>query len=208
KFLKTIGASHSILNSMAAKGILCIYELNTTRIGEIEDTQDEVRSLTLEQQKALKIIQSDFQENKPVLIHGITSSGKTEVYIHLIEEALHEDKMVLFLLPEISLTSQMVQRIRKHFGETVGVYHSRFNQNERVELWEETLKGEYKIVLGARSALFLPFRDLGLIIVDEEHENAYKQTDSKPYFHARDMALVLGNLFKSNVLLGSATPSL
>lgn len=208
KFLKTIGASHSILNSMAAKGILCIYELNTTRIGEIEDTQDEVRSLTLEQQKALKIIQSDFQENKPVLIHGITSSGKTEVYIHLIEQALHEDKTVLFLLPEISLTSQMVQRIRKHFGETVGVYHSRFNQNERVELWEKTLKGEYKIVLGARSALFLPFRDLGLIIVDEEHENAYKQTDSKPYFHARDMALVLGNLFKSNVLLGSATPSL
>src|SRR5690606_3186852 len=125
-----------------------------------------------------------------------------------IEQALHEDKTVLFLLPEISLTSQMVQRIRKHFGETVGVYHSRFNQNERVELWEKTLKGEYKIVLGARSALFLPFRDLGLIIVDEEHENAYKQTDSKPYFHARDMALVLGNLFKSNVLLGSATPSL
>lgn len=208
KFLKSIGGTHSVINSMATKGLLEIYELNTSRIGEIDNTNDEISSLTFEQEKALKIIENDFSNNKPVLLYGITSSGKTEVYIKLIEQKLEENKTILFLLPEISLTSQMVQRIRKHFGETVGVYHSKFNQNERVELWEKTLKGEYKIIIGARSALFLPFQNLGLIIVDEEHESAYKQTDSRPFFHARDMALVLGNLVKSKVLLGSATPSL
>lgn len=208
KFLKSFGGTHAVLNSMASKGILEIYELNTSRIGEIDNTQDEISSLTLEQEKALKIIENDFSNDKPVLLYGITSSGKTEVYIKLIERKLQEDKTILFLLPEISLTSQMVLRIRKHFGEMVGIYHSKFNQNERVELWEKTLKGEYKIIIGARSALFLPFQDLGLIIVDEEHETAYKQSDSKPFFQARDMALVLGNLFKSKVLLGSATPSL
>lgn len=208
KFLKSVGATHAVLNSMASKGILEIYELNISRIGEIDNTNDEINSLTFEQENALNIIENDFSNNKPVLLYGITSSGKTEVYIKLIEEKLKEYKTILFLLPEISLTSQMVQRIRKHFGEIVGIYHSKFNQNERVELWEKTLKGEYKIIIGARSALFLPFQDLGLVIVDEEHETAYKQTDFKPFFHARDMALVLGNLFKSKILLGSATPSL
>src|SRR5690606_32662461 len=114
----------------------------------------------------------------------------------------------LFLLPEISITSQMVERIRKHFGDMVGIYHSKFNQNERVELWNKTLNGDYKIIIGARSALFLPFQDLELVVVDEEHESAYKQTDSKPYFHARDMALVLGKYHGARVILGSATPSL
>lgn len=207
-FLKSVGGSHAVLNAMAEKGILEIYELNSSRIGEVEDTQADVQSLTMEQQKALKTIQSNFEGDNPVLIYGVTSSGKTEIYIHLIEQKLKENQTVLFLLPEISLTSQMVQRIRKHFGESVGIYHSGFNQSERVELWEKTLNGDYQVVLGARSALFLPFQDLGLIIVDEEHENAYKQTDFKPYFHARDMALVLGALFKAKVLLGSATPSL
>lgn len=208
KFLKSVGTTHSVLNSMASKGILEIYELNTSRIGEIDNAKDEISSLTFEQEKALNIIENDFSNDKPVLLYGITSSGKTEVYIKLIEQKLKEYKTILFLMPEISLTSQMVHRIRRHFGEQVGIYHSKFSQNERVELWEKTLKGEYKVIIGARSALFLPFKDLGLIVVDEEHESAYKQTDSKPFFQARDMALVLGNLFKSNILLGSATPSL
>lgn len=208
KFLKSFGGTNAALSSMAEKGILEIYELNTSRIDEIENTNAAIRSLTLEQEKALKIIENDFSNERPVLLYGITSSGKTEVYIKLIEQKIQDNKTILFLLPEISLTSQMVLRIRKHFGEMVGIYHSKFNQNERVELWEKTLKGEYKIIIGARSALFLPFQDLGLIIVDEEHETAYKQSDSKPFFQARDMALVLGNLFQSKVLLGSATPSL
>lgn len=208
KFLKSIGSSYAVLNSMTEKGILEIYEINVSRIEEIDNQSDRTRTLTFEQQEALKSIEDNFLNQNPVLLYGVTSSGKTEVYIKLIEQKIQSQKSVLFLLPEISLTSQMVQRIRKHFGEIVGVYHSKFNQNERVELWEKTLKGEYKIIVGARSSLFLPFQDLGLIIVDEEHESAYKQTDSKPYFHARDMALVLGNLFKANVLLGSATPSL
>src|SRR5690606_22372160 len=133
-FLKSIGANHAVLNSMEKKNILEIYELNTSRIDEIENTQDEIRQLTFDQEKALKIIENEFESNKPVLLYGITSSGKTEVYIKLIEQKLKENKTILFLLPEISLTSQMVMRIRKHFGETVGIYHSKFNQNERVEL--------------------------------------------------------------------------
>lgn len=208
KFLKSIGANHAMLRSMEEKKLLEIYELETSRIDEINPKKEDSSALTFEQNSVLNQIQNHFENEKPVLIHGVTGSGKTEIYIKLIEQFIEEDKTVLFLLPEISISSQMVQRIRKHFAEIVGIYHSKFNQNERVELWEKTLRGEYKILIGPRSALFLPFEDLGLIIVDEEHESTYKQTDNKPYFHARDMALVLGNLFQAKVLLGSATPSL
>ncbi len=208
KFIKSFGGSHAVLRSMQEKGLVDIYELQTSRIGEISSQTEESSQLTLEQKQALNQIENHFKTDRPVLFHGELSSGKTEIYIKLIEQKLESNKTILFLLPEISVASQMVQRIRKHFGDLVGIYHSGFNQNERVELWEKTLRGEYKILLGPRSALFLPFQDLGLIIVDEEHENFYKQTDSKPYFQARDMALVLSNLFKSNILLGSATPSL
>ena len=207
-FIKSFGGSHTVFRSMEEKKLVEIYELQTSRIDEINSENEASNQLTFEQNGALNQIINYFENDKSVLFHGELSSGKTEIYIKLIEQKLEEDKTTLFLLPEISVASQMVQRIRKHFGDLVGIYHSGFNQNERVELWEKTLSGEYKILLGSRSALFLPFRDLGLIIVDEEHENAYKQTDSKPYFQARDMALVLGNLFRSNVLLGSATPSL
>lgn len=207
-FLKKHGGSHAMLRSMEEKGMVEIYDLEISRIDEINSNTVDSEALSFEQNQALKSIREFFQNEKTVLLHGVTSSGKTEIYIKLIKEKLEEDKTTLFLLPEISITSQMVQRIRKYFGDKVGIYHSKFNQNERVELWEKTLNDEYKIIIGARSALFLPFQNLGLVIVDEEHEGAYKQTDSRPYFHARDMALVLGNFFKAHVLLGSATPSL
>lgn len=208
KFLKTHGGSHATLRSMEEKGVVEIYDLEVSRIEEIDHEIFDSEELNLEQNKALGIIQKSFDMDQAVLLHGVTSSGKTEVYIKLMERALEEDKTTLFLLPEISITSQMVVRIRKHFGELVGIYHSKFNQNERVELWGKTLREEYKIVIGVRSALFLPFQNLGLVIVDEEHESAYKQNDFKPYLHARDMAIVLAKQFDAKVILGSATPSL
>lgn len=125
-----------------------------------------------------------------MLLHGVTSSGKTEIYIKCIERVLAQKKKVLYLLPEISLTTQLTQRIQKYFGDQVGVYHSKFNQNERVELWEKVLNNEYNIIVGARSSLFLPLQDLGLVIVDEEHESSLKQTDTRPFYNARDAAMV------------------
>lgn len=208
QFLKKYGGSHSMFKSMEEKGMVEIYDLEISRIEEVKNDIVDSEELNREQYEAQKKIEKYFEEFKTVLLHGVTSSGKTEIYIKLMEQKMEEDKATLFLLPEISITSQMVQRIRKHFGDKVGIYHSKFNQNERVELWNKTLNEEYKIVIGARSALFLPFQNLGLVIVDEEHESAYKQNDSKPYFHARDMALVLGSMFKANIILGSATPSL
>lgn len=207
-FIKKNGGTHSMFRSMEEKGIIEIYDQQVSRIAEIDNDITDSESLSLEQNQALNSIQESFDKNQTVLLHGVTSSGKTEVYIKLIERALEEDKTILFLLPEISISSQMVERIRKHFGELVGIYHSKFNQNERVELWEKTLNREYKIIVGVRSALFLPFQELGLIIVDEEHETSYKQHDFKPYFHARDMSMVLAKMSKANVILGSATPSL
>lgn len=207
KFIKKYGGTHAMFQTMQEKEILEIYDLEISRIAEIDSEIENSKELNEEQDRALEKIQEFFDQNKTVLLHGITSSGKTEVYIKLIERALEEDKTTLFLLPEISLSSQMVQRIRKHFGSLVGIYHSKFNQNERVELWEKTLNQEYKIVIGARSSMFLPFSELGLVIVDEEHESAYKQEDIKPHFQARDMALVLAHQFKANSILGSATPS-
>lgn len=207
KFIKKHGGTHAMFQLMQEKGIVEIYDLQVSRIAKIDSEIEETNELSEEQFQALNKIQDSFNCQQTVLLHGVTSSGKTEVYIKLIERALEEDQTVLFLLPEISITSQMIGRIRKHFGDLVGIYHSKFSQNERVELWEKTLNQEYKIIVGARSSLFLPFSDLGLIIVDEEHESAYKQTDMKPYFHARDMALVLAQQFKANCILGSATPS-
>lgn len=208
KFIKKHGGTHSMFRSMEEKGIIEIYDLEVSRIEEFDQTIISSEALSFEQNQALESIQTFFDKGKTVLLHGVTSSGKTEVYIKLIERALEEDKTILFLLPEISISTQMVHRIRKYFGDLVGVYHSKFNQNERVELWEKTLNREYKIIIGVRSALYLPFQELGLIIVDEEHESTYKQNDYKPYFHARDMSIVLSKMFSANVILGSATPSL
>ncbi len=142
------------------------------------------------------------------LLHGYTSSGKTQVYIKLIEQQILENKQVLYLVPEIALTSQIVRRLQSHFGGWLGIYHSRFSQNERFEIWNKVRKGEVKILLGARSALFLPFTDLSLVIVDEEHDSSYKQQDPAPRYHARDTAIYYASLFKAKTLLGSATPSI
>jgi primosomal protein N' (replication factor Y) len=179
------------------------------------------KELSVSQQKAYEETKLAFEKNKPVLLHGVTGSGKTEIYIQLVRDTLAENKTVLFLIPEIALTTQLITRLRAVFGEIVGVYHSRFSENERVEIWnnvlkqssprrpasEETPAGEYKIILGARSCLFLPYHQLGLIIVDEEHDNSFKQYDPAPRYQARDAALYLSTLHKAKVVLGSATPS-
>ncbi|MCX6276055.1 MAG: primosomal protein N' [Bacteroidetes bacterium] len=164
----------------------------------------------------LNEVNKHFEKEDVVLLYGVTSSGKTEIYIHLIEEAIKKGKQVLYLLPEIALTAQMINRLKKHFGNSVGIYHSRQNSNERVEVWKAVKrfnpdhKGEQpaQVVLGARSALFLPYSDLGLVIVDEEHDSSYKQNDPAPRYHGRDAALVLAKMFSAKTLLGSATPSM
>lgn len=208
KFLKERSGTHAALRSMEEKGLIEIFELKTSRIEEEEIETEDSEKLTIEQNQALESINNYFEQKKTVLLHGVTSSGKTQVYIKLIEKTLVQNKTVLFLLPEISIASQMIQRIRKYFGEITGIYHSKFNQNERAELWQKTLNGDYKIIIGARSALFLPFQDIGLIIVDEEHDSSYKQNDIRPYFNARDTAIVLASQSEADVILGSATPSL
>jgi primosomal protein N' (replication factor Y) len=170
-------------------------------------------SLTDEQQRAVQQIKEGFAQNKPVLLHGVTSSGKTEVYVSLIKEYIDAGKQVLYLLPEIALTTQLIQRLQRYFPGKVGVYHSRFNENERVEVWNEVLKfstgnTRFQIILGARSALFLPYTQLGLVVVDEEHDASFKQQDPDPRYNARDAAIYLATRQQAQVLLGSATPSL
>jgi primosomal protein N' (replication factor Y) len=165
-----------------------------------------------EQKRAIDEITSTFEKHEVTLLHGVTSSGKTEVYIHFMEQALAQGKQVLYLLPEIALTAQLVRRLQKHFGNKVGVYHSRFSSNERVELWNNVLNGKsdanhYQVILGARSALFLPYCNLGLVIVDEEHEQSFKQQTPSPRYQARDAAIILAKQHGAKTLLGSATPS-
>jgi len=168
-----------------------------------------ISTLSDEQTNALNEIKLGFEEKKPVLLHGVTSSGKTEIYITLIEEALNKNFQVLYILPEIALTTQITRRLKLRFGNKLGVYHSKYSDNERVEIWNDLLKNKnYRVIVGVRSAIFLPFSNLGLIIIDEEHENSFKQYDPSPRYHARDVALVLGKYFNANVLLGSATPSI
>lgn len=207
-FVKENGGSYAILRTMADKGVIDLFENQSERIGEYSDDVDEIHSLSPAQEDAHKSILNQFKEKDIVLLHGVTSSGKTEIYIKLIEQVLAKNKRVLFLLPEISITTQLTKRLQKHFGDDVGIYHSKFNQNERVELWHKTINNDYKILIGARSSLFLPIQNLGLVIVDEEHETSLKQSDSKPFFHGRDAAMVLAKMEGAKVLLGSATPSL
>ncbi len=170
------------------------------------------KTLSDSQQQALKKCQEAFNVNKPVLLHGVTGSGKTEIYIELIKDKLQQNKTTLLLVPEIALTTQLITRLRAAFGGLVGVYHSRFSENERVEIWNNVLNNEgekkYKIILGTRSALFLPFQNLGLVIVDEEHDPSFKQQEPSPRYNARDSALYLCSNLKANILLGSATPSI
>lgn len=200
-----------------------VFAEETFEVGRLQFEKGRAvnKSLSAEQQQAYAETTAAFKNNKPVLLHGVTGSGKTEIYIQLIKDTLLKNQTILFLIPEIALTTQLITRLRAVFGEIVGVYHSRFSENERVEIWNNVLKQansscqqenniqlpDYKIILGARSCLFLPFHDLGLIIVDEEHDNSFKQHDPAPRYQARDSALYLANLHKAQVLLGSATPS-
>ncbi|MGE4346833.1 MAG: primosomal protein N' [Flavobacteriaceae bacterium] len=202
--------SASIIKSLVDKEIFEEYFLQTDRTDFLaENLQTEI-VLSEAQNKALEDIKQSFETKNTTLLFGVTSSGKTEVYIELIKEYLQKGRQVLYLLPEIALTTQLVSRLRKHFGNEVAVYHSKYNQNERIEVWNQVLNqsDKAKIVIGARSALFLPFHNLGLILVDEEHEQTFKQQDPAPRYHARDTAIVLAELHKAKVLLGSATPSI
>lgn len=196
------------LKTLIDKEILIQEERVIDRLLPSNTMIEPIFALSATQQDAIVQIQSNFDQKNVVLLHGVTSSGKTQVYIQLIEEVINHGKQVLYLLPEIALTAQMVERLRKHFGDQIGVYHSRFNEHERAEIWQKVMTRSYKVVVGARSTVFLPFIKLGLIIVDEEHESSYKQYDPAPRYHARDTAIYLAHIHGAKVLLGSATPSL
>ncbi len=201
--------SSAVLKSLVDKNIFEFYEIQTDRINFKGDTNS-LKTLNEFQQKALTEIKTSFQQKDVTLLHGITSSGKTEVYTKLIQEVLDSGKQVLFLLPEIALTTQIITRLQFYFGNQISVFHSKYSMNERVEVWNNVLENKTKaqIILGARSSIFLPFSDLGLIVVDEEHETSYKQFEPSPRYNARDAAIVLAKMHQSKILLGSATPSL
>ncbi len=204
------GASSSVIKTLVEKGIFEEYHIQEDRVSFDKNIREKNLQLSAAQQNAFDGIATAFSEKEVCLLHGVTSSGKTEIYIKLIEDYIKEGKQVLFLLPEIALTTQLVGRLTSFFGNQVAVFHSKYTNNERVEVWKQVLENspKAKIVIGARSALFLPFHNLGLVIIDEEHEQTFKQHDPAPRYHARDSAIVLANSFKAKVLLGSATPSL
>ena len=211
KLEKESGVSRAVIKSLVDKRVLEEYHIRTDRVNYNQETGESTDVVLNEHQEmALDTIQSNFEENRPVLLHGVTSSGKTEVYIKLIQECLDKGNQTLYLLPEIALTSQLINRLRRYFGHKVSVYHSKYSIHERVEVWNNVLNNEEKaqIVIGARSSLFLPFSKLGLVIVDEEHEHSFKQFDPAPRYHARDTALVLASFHKAKTVLGSATPSI
>lgn len=209
ELLQHSSASAAALNGLIEKGILHLYQYETGRLNkEFADTVS-FNPLNDFQQRAYDGIVSSFAEKNVCLLHGVTSSGKTEIYIHLIEETIKSGKQVLYLLPEIALTAQITERLQRVFGSRLGIYHSKFPDAERVEIWQKQLSDEcYDIILGVRSSIFLPFRNLGLIIVDEEHENTYKQQEPAPRYNARNAAIVLSSFYNAKTLLGTATPSL
>ncbi len=211
KTLLDKGVSLSSLNTLEKKSVIAQVKMEISRFDENENPNSEIKELSQGQKDALAKTHEAFKENKVVLLHGVTGSGKTEIYVQLIQEQLDLGKQVLFLLPEIALTTQLIQRLSAYFGDQIGVYHSKFNQNERVEIWNHVLNNDpnkFRIILGARSSVFLPFQDLGLVIVDEEHESTFKQYDPSPRYNARDASIVLANIHKAQVILGSATPSM
>ncbi|MCW3087201.1 MAG: priA [Sediminibacterium sp.] len=208
QLLKKSNASAAQLKGLVDKNILLIEKRATDRIRTLPKDIRIDFVLSPAQEKAWQEIKTHFVEKPVCLLHGVTASGKTEVYTKLIEEQILQGKQVLYMLPEIALTSQIIRRLQKHFGGYIAIYHSKFNPNERVEIWNKVKSGETKVVLGARSALFLPFKDLGLVIADEEHDASYKQQEPAPRYHARDAAIYYASLFDAKVLLGSATPSI
>ncbi|MBD8389610.1 primosomal protein N' [Dysgonomonas sp. BGC7] len=209
QLLEEADVTPSILSELTKKEILETYDIETSRFDYGETDLDAAHSLNSYQQEAYEKIKESFIEKDITLLHGVTSSGKTEIYIQLIKDAIKDGKQVLYLLPEIALTTQITSRLKTVFGNKLAVYHSKFNDNERAEIWKSLLtSGETQIVLGARSSIFLPFTNLGLIIVDEEHEGSYKQQDPAPRYNARNAASMLANMYEAKVLLGTATPSI
>ena len=210
ELVKQSEASPAIVKTLIDKGILEDYQIQKDRVQYSGEENEATKTLNEDQKNALSKIRQIFEKQNVTLLHGITSSGKTEIYVKLIEDVINNGKQVLYLLPEIALTTQLVTRLQNYFGEKVAVYHSKYSAHERVEVWNNMLQNSPKaqIILGARSSIFLPFSNLGLIIVDEEHESSFKQFDPAPRYHARDTAIVLANLHEAKTLLGSATPSL
>ena len=204
-----IQISQAVINSLEKKGVFEFFYHQKDRIS-FTDPVHPLKSLSQNQTKAYLSIKEKFTHQNINLLHGVTSSGKTEIYVKLIEDILPTNKQVLFLLPEIALTTQIIGRLQNYFGDKISVFHSKYSMNERVEVWSNVLnnKSKAQIIIGARSALFLPFSNLGFIVVDEEHETSYKQFDPAPRYNARDAAIVLGTIHNSKVLLGSATPSI
>ncbi|HEX8061126.1 MAG TPA: primosomal protein N', partial [Cyclobacteriaceae bacterium] len=200
--------SESSASTLVKNEILEEYEVVVPRFKPYEGTPAPPVLLTEKQEEVRNHILTGFEEKGTVLLYGVTGSGKTEIYIDLIRRALEGGSQVLYLLPEIALTTQIVERMKRVFGEEMGIYHSRFSDNERVEVWNGVLQGKFRFVVGVRSSIFLPFDDLGLVIVDEEHDQSYKQQEPTPRYHARDVALIMGQFHSAKVLLGSATPSL
>ena len=208
KLQKLANATSAQVAQLVKKGVFELYEKEIGRIQELDETINPLNPLNEEQEEALQKIDIILSEKRVCLLHGVTGSGKTEVYVRKMLETIKNGGKVLYLVPEIALTTQLIHRLKKHFGNKIGVYHSKFNANERVEIWNKVLEGDkYDVVIGARSAMFLPFQDLDLIIIDEEHENSFKQYDPAPRYNARDASIVLAGIAKAKVILGTATPS-
>ena len=200
----------AVVKALIDRGILFTYELEIGRLNTNGESHlDLIKPLSLAQQDAYNEILMQMMKKDVVLLHGVTSSGKTEIYIHLIRKAIEEHKQVLYLLPEIALTVQIMERLHRVFGDRLGIYHSKYSDAERVEIWQKQLSDHpYDVILGARSAVFLPFKNLGLVIIDEEHETSFKQQDPAPRYHARSAAIVLAKMYGAKTLLGTATPSM
>lgn len=209
ELLHRASVSPAIFNGLVDKAIFEVYQQEIGRLNLIQSSISPLHPLNDHQQRAYHDIMEVFREKNVCLLHGVTASGKTEIYIHLIEEIISQGKQVLYLLPEIALTTQITERLQRVFGSRLGIYHSKFPDAERVEIWQKQLSRKgYDIILGVRSSVFLPFRNLGLVIVDEEHENTYKQQDPAPRYHARNAAIVLAAMYGAKTLLGTATPSI
>lgn len=208
QLLEESGSGQAAIKTLIDKDIFTQQKRQVSRLAQGEEEFEVNFKLSAAQEQAFNEIHEQFLTKDVVLLHGVTASGKTQLYIKLIEQAISNGGQVLFLLPEIALTTQIVERIKRYFGDKIGVYHSKFNDNERVEIWNKVLNGSYQVVLGARSAVFLPFKELKLIVVDEEHESSYKQHEPAPRYQARDAAVFLAHLHQTKIVLGSATPSI
>lgn len=210
ELMNTCRCSPTIIKSLIVRKFLYTYEKEVGRLNSsLEPHLENIHALNKAQTEAYNQIQFSFLKKNVVLLHGVTSSGKTEIYIHLIQQAIERKEQVLYLLPEIALTVQMRERLQRVFGNRLGIYHSKYSDAERVEIWRKQLSAHpYDVILGARSALFLPFQRLGLVIVDEEHETSFKQQDQAPRYHARNAGIVLAQMYGAKTLLGSATPSM